>query len=232
MASRWLTTSVGLVTVACALVARTAQAQEEGGTGGEALPGPADEKPEPKRSALYLDVGVGLGYASLSEDRPDAKNPSSASEVSATGFAVPVYAALGYRVGNSVAVGGALLLADQPSPSIDYKLIGVGTPVIEAGGAFGGLIGPMAAFQVSQSIELNAALGYGGFGRSAPHPGFGGKGFMYSLAGEYQLPASPKLAITMGLRLTGGFMSYDDGSEGTYKSTLVLPALTAGFAFR
>jgi hypothetical protein len=129
MASRWVTLSVGLA-VMCAFGARTAHAQDEAAANGEALPGPSDEKPEPKRSAL------------------------------------------------------------------------------------------------------NAALGYGGFGRSSPHPGFGGKGFMYSLAGEYQIPASPKLAITIGLRLTGGFMSYDDGSEGTYKSTLVLPALTGGFAFR
>jgi len=40
---------------------------------------------------FYLLLTSGLGYASLSEDRPNSMGSSSASEVSASGLAIQVY---------------------------------------------------------------------------------------------------------------------------------------------
>jgi len=56
---------------------------------------------------FYLLLTSGLGYASLSEDRPNSMGSSSASEVSASGLAIQVYGG-GYRLSPSVALGGAL----------------------------------------------------------------------------------------------------------------------------
>src|SRR5450432_4643714 len=121
MASAMQTPAVWVIAAASAFVALAAKAQEQAAEG-EALRGPSGEKATPARSPLYLSLATGLGYASLSEDRPDAKGLTNASKVTASGLAIPVYAALGYRVSSRVTVGGALLLADQPSPSIDFQL--------------------------------------------------------------------------------------------------------------
>ena len=120
---------------------------------GEAPPAAAAAAAAAATSHLYLMLTSGLGYASLSEQRPDTKLAASASEVSASGLAIQVYGALGYRLSPSVALGGALSLTDVPSPSIDYKMRGVGTAIIEDGGAIGGVVGPMAAVALSQSFE-------------------------------------------------------------------------------
>lgn len=187
---------------------------------------------EPATARMYLMVTSGLGYASMSEQRPDTKLAASASLVSASGLAIQVYGALGYRLSPSIVLGGALSLSAVPSPSIDYKLRGSGTAVIEDGGAVGGVVGPMAAVALSEGFELNAVVGFGGFGRSAPRPGFGGNGFAFSTAATYSPAGSSNLGFVIELRLSGGFFSYQDETDGTYTSTLLQPALMGGFEFR
>ena len=224
--------TLGLHALATHAGAQEGEATEE--TSDE-TPSDSDEAPGPEKAPrpLYLLVTSGLGYAALSEDRPDSMGSSSASKVSAGGLAVQVYVGAGYRLSSVIALGGALALTVAPSPGIEYEMRGVGTPVIEDGSAIGGVIGPMAAFAISQSFELNAVLGYGGFGRSEPRPGFGGKGFAVSAAAADGPASASNIGLAIELRLSGGFFSYDSGSDGgTYSSTLLQPTLMAGIKFR
>jgi len=191
-------------------------------------------QPAPAPSLLYGEVTLGIGYASLSESRPDAMSSTNASEVSAAGGAIQLYGGIGAWVTPTIAIGGAIAVMSQISPSIDYKLLGAGTPVVNDGGALGGVIGPMAAFRVKENIELNAVIGYGAFGRSSPSPGFGGSGVILSVGAGFQIPIQQsRVIVVIEARLTAGVFSYQDAqSEGTYTSTLLMPTVMGGISFR